>query len=108
MPGAPRWHWSDEPFSYTKLCYVVPGFVIAIWLLLSVIGLDEWLPTSATFDVALVGVSALLAYLFFRIFVWRFLPTKVRSRTPYDRKEANEQKGDVRSFWDMCKVLFSK
>jgi ABC-type Fe3+ transport system permease subunit len=108
MPGATRWRWSDEPFSYTKLCYAVPPLVFAIVLLLSAVGIDEWLPKSISFSVVTVGFIALASYFFFLIVVWRLLPARIRVRIPYDRKEAAEQKGDIRSFWTFYKVLLSR
>ena len=108
MPGAPRWHWSDEPFSYTKMCYAVPAIVFLVVLLLSAFGLDDWLPRSTVWSVVSVGLIAIASYVFFVSVVWRLLPSRVRSRTPYNRKEASEEKGDIRSFWNLCKALFSR
>ena len=105
MPGGARWRWSDEPFSYTKLCYTVPGIVICSWLFLSGIGWDAWLPKSNFLCVVVVGLIAVAAYVFFLTVVWDLLPNRIRERTPFDQIEAERLKGDVRSFWDLCKLI---
>jgi hypothetical protein len=110
MPGGRRWRWSDEPFSYTKLCITIPALVFFGVVLTSAFEkgqklMDHWLPSSNILDVAAVGLIALAGYLFFLKVVWRLLPTDIRARIPYDREEANELKGDVRSFWGLCKLI---
>jgi len=105
MPGFPRWRWSNEPFSYTKLCYLVPLLVFAPAAFFPAFERCRWLPSSNVLRVATVGLIALGAYYFFLKVVWKLLPARVRERTPYDLKEAVELKGDVRSFRDFCKVL---
>src|SRR5207248_10008207 len=74
VPGARRWNPSDEPFSYTKLCYFTPILVFGVVLLISVFEGDEWLPSSAALNVAIVSAIALAVYLFFLKVVWRLLP----------------------------------
>jgi len=44
-------------------------------------------------------------YLFFMKVLWRLLPAKIRARIPYDRQEAIESKGDIKSFWDLRKLV---
>jgi hypothetical protein len=107
MPGGIRWKWGDEPFSYTKLCYAIP---ILVFMSAVVIPLfkEDWLPRSSFLNVLLVGSIALVVYLFFLKIVWRLLPARIRARIPYNRQEAENFKGDVRSFWDLCRALFSK
>jgi len=97
MPGFSRWRWSDEPFSYTKLCTTIPLLVFAVVLLISLFGRDQWMPSSDALSVAFVGLIALATYVFFLKVVWRLLPVGVRARIPYDRKEAGELKGDIKS-----------
>jgi len=104
VPGARRWNPSDEPFSYTKLCYFTPILVFGVVLLISVFEGDEWLPSSAALNVAIVSAIALAVYLFFLKVVWRLLPAGIRARIPYDRKQAMELKGDIRSFWELRRL----
>jgi len=107
MPGGVRWNWGDEPFSYQKLCYVVPMVVFLIAVAISLSG-DQWLPRSNFLNVLLVGTVGVIVYLFFLKVVWRLLPTRKRERIPYNRQEAVNSKGDVRSVRDFCRVVFSK
>jgi len=110
MPGGRRWRWSDDPFSYTKLCITVPALVFLGVVLISAFEkgqqwLDQWLPSSSALNVVVVGSIGLAAYLFFLKVVWKLLPAGIRARIPYDREEAIELKGDVRSFWDLCRLI---
>jgi hypothetical protein len=105
MPGARRWRPSEEPFSYTKLCAPVPVLVFVAILLISTFTEDRWLPSSMVLNVAVVGLIAAAAYFFFLKIVWLLLPGGVRARIPYDRREASESKGDIKSFWDLRKLL---
>ncbi len=110
MPGGRRWRWSDEPFSYTKLCITIPALVFFGVVFISAFEkgqqwLVHWLPSSNILNVAAVGLIALAAYLFFLKVVWRLLPADIRAHIPYDLQEARELKGDVRSFWDLCKLI---
>src|SRR5229473_3375088 len=98
MPGFGRWHPSEEPFSYTKLCAFVPILVFATVLFISMFKGDKWLPSSMALSVAIVGLTAAAIYLFFLKVVWLLLPGGIRARIPYDRQEASESKGDIRSF----------
>jgi hypothetical protein len=107
MPGSIRWRWSDEPFSYQKLCYSVPMLVFFGVVIASAFG-DNWLPSSNFLDVLLVGLIAGAIYLFFLKVVWQLLPARIRARIPYDRQEAENSKGDVKSFREFCRVIFSK
>lgn len=52
----------------------------------------------------MVGVIAAATYFFVLKVVWLLLPGGIRARIPYDSKEANESKGDIRSFWDLRKL----
>jgi len=113
MPGGRRWRWSDEPFSYTKLCITVPVLVFFGVVLASAFEkgqqwLDRWLPSSNILNVAAVGAIGLGAYLFFLKVVWKLLPAGIRARIPYDRIEASQLKGDVRSFWDLCMLILRR
>jgi len=101
-----RWIWSEEPFSYLKLCIIAPVLVIAAVPIMSYLGWDKWLPSSEVLNVAIVGTIALGAYLFFAKVIWYLLPSGVRSHIPYDRKEALEKKGDVRSSWGLLRLFF--
>jgi hypothetical protein len=105
MPGFGRWRPSDEPFSYTKLCAAIPIFVFAAVLIISSFEVDKWLPSSIAFSVATVGLIAIATYLFFLKVVWLLLPSRIRDRIPYDRKDASESKGDIKSIWDLRKLL---
>ena len=113
MPGAPRWNPNDEPFSYTKLCnYYLPGFVLIGALLLTAFRgfgwleqFDNWFP-SASLNVAAILLVAVTVYVFLLKVVWRVLPATVRARIPYNREEAMESKGDIRSIWDLRKLVF--
>jgi hypothetical protein len=106
MPGGVRWKPSDEPFSYQKLCYFVPGLVF-IGAVVMQFGYGG-LPVSNSLNVLLVGLVGIASYLFFLKVVWLLLPSRIRARIPYNRQEAENSKGDVRSFWDFCRVLFLK
>ena len=44
-------------------------------------------------------------YVFFTQVIWKLLPASIRTRFPYGAKEANESKGDIRSFWDLRKLV---
>jgi hypothetical protein len=107
MPGGVRWNWGDEPFSYQKLCYVIPMLVFLVAVAIPLSG-DQWLPRSNFLNVMLVGAVGVLVYLFFLKVVWRLLPASKRDRIPYNRQEAVNLKGDVRSFRDFCRVVFSR
>jgi hypothetical protein len=91
---------SEIPFSYTKLCYEIASlvFIAAVFIL------GDW-PSSIFVDVMVVGFIASATLLLFLKVVWRLLPDSVRARIPYDSKEAGELKGDIRSFWDLRKLL---
>jgi hypothetical protein len=118
MPGFRRWHPSEEPFSYTKLCfYYLPCMLLFLGLaamLVSAFGklqwldrLGEWLPSSIPLGIA-IGAVFIGAYdLFFMKVLWKLLPASVRARIPYDAKEASESKGDIKSFWDLRKLWSS-
>jgi hypothetical protein len=115
MPGFRRWYPSEEPFSYTKLCfYYIPCwlvlFVIAA-LLVSAFGKLQWLdrlvPSSIPWGIAFGAAFVVSYYLFFMKVLWRLLPASIRARIPYDAKEASESKGDIRSFWDLRKLWSS-
>jgi hypothetical protein len=118
MPGFRRWHPSEEPFSYTKLCfYYIPCWLVLLViaaLLVSAFGklqwldrLGSWLPSSIPLGIA-IGAAVIVAYyLFFMKVLWRLLPASLRARIPYDAKEASEAKGDIRSFWDLRKLFGS-
>jgi hypothetical protein len=65
----------------------------------------SWLPSSIPLEIA-IGAGVIVAYyLFFMKVLWRLLPASVRARIPYDAKEACESKGDIRSFWDLRKLV---
>jgi hypothetical protein len=116
MPGGIRWDPSKEPFSYVKLCfYYLPCLLFLLWivvLLFSAFGglqwLDQivkWLPSSTVLRIV-IGATLLSVYYFlFMKVLWRFLPAGIRARIPYDAKEASESKGDIKSFWDLRKLL---
>lgn len=106
MPGTRRWNPSEEPFNYKKLCTAVPIFVFAVILLLSFVGMDGWLPSSKALSVAIIGLISLATYLFFLKGVWMLLPGNIRARIPYDRNEADNSKGDIRSLRELFRVLF--
>ncbi|MGB8589862.1 MAG: hypothetical protein WCD40_00665 [Candidatus Acidiferrales bacterium] len=105
MPGFRRWHPSEEPFSYTKLCTAIPILVFGTVLLISMFKGDKWLPSSVALSVVIVGLIAAAIYFLFLKVVWLLLPGGIRARIPYDRKEASESKGDVKSFWDIRKLV---
>ena len=93
-----RSNWSNEPFSYVKLCMVVPAIIMVAVPIICLFEGDRWLPTSTVLTVLLVGAVALVAYVFLVKVVWILLPASLRSHIPYDRKDAMEKKVDVRSF----------
>jgi hypothetical protein len=92
---------SEIPFSYTKLCYEIASLV----LIAAAFILGDWHPSSIFVGVMVVGFIASATLLLFLKVVWRLLPDSVRARIPYDSKEAGELKGDIRSFWDLRKLL---
>lgn len=116
MPGGVRWNPSHEPFSYWKLCYYYfPCLLFCFGLLvmvLSVFGKLEWLdrmiellPSSTIWNIV-IAVLLIAAYDFvFMKLLWKLLPSKLRQRIPYDAREANESKGDIRSVWDLRKLF---
>jgi hypothetical protein len=120
MPGGVRWEPTKEPFSYMKVCfYYIPTFVVLLWmvaLLISAFGglrwlgqwlddLGQWLPSSVLLRVALGAALLGAYYLFFMKLLWRLLPARIRARIPYNRQEALELKGDIRSFGDLRKLV---
>jgi hypothetical protein len=116
MPGGMRWDPSKEPFSYAKLCfYYFPGLLLLLGLaalLISAFGklqwldrLGDWLPSSIPLGIAIGAAFIWAYYLFFMKVLWRLLPASIRERIPYDAKEASESKGDIRSFWDLRKLV---
>jgi hypothetical protein len=107
MPGGVRWNWGDEPFSYQKLCYIIPMIVFLVAVAIPLSG-NQWLPESSFLNVMLVGAVGVVGYLFFLKVVWWLLPARIRARIPYNRQEAESLKGDVRSFRDFCRVVFRK
>src|SRR3954469_3147168 len=106
MPGAARWRWQDSPFSYEKLCYMVPVMVIVTILLSDFF--YAWLPKSDIWSLVIVSSLSLAALLFVYKVVWRFIPERVTARVPYNFQEAQMSKGDVRSFWQFCRVLIGR
>ena len=46
MPGGARWRPSDEPFSYQKLCYFVPGLVFIGAVVMQAI--EDYIPPTPT------------------------------------------------------------
>jgi len=117
MPGGIPWNPSKEPFSYAKLCYYYfPGFLVLlgiVGLVVSAFGgvpwLDQmakWLPSSTLWRVVIAAVLVGPGYYFVSMkILWRLLPAGIRARIPYDAKEASESKGDIRSFWDLRKLV---
>lgn len=120
MPGGIRWEPAKEPFSYMKLCfYYLPGFAVLLWmvaLLTSAFGgfrwlgqwldkLGQWLPSSVLLRVVLGAALLGAYYLFFMKVLWRLLPASIRARIPYNRREALESKGNIKSLWHLCKLL---
>lgn len=116
MPGGIRWKPAKEPFSYAKLCfYYVPGLLVLLViaaLVISAFGESQWLdrvgswfPSSVLWRVAIGAALIAGYYLFFMKILWRLLPATVRARIPYDRQEAMESKGDIKSFWDLRKLV---
>jgi hypothetical protein len=116
MPGGVRWEPTKEPFSYAKLCfYYIPGLLVFVGIALLVASafgtlpwlgqIGSWLPSSVPLRIA-IGAALIVGYYFFCLkMVWRLLPADVRARIPYDRQEALESKGDIKSFWDLRKLL---
>ena len=112
MPGFRRWHPNEEPFSYTKLCnYYLPGLVVIGAVLFTAFRgfgwleqWDKWFPSTFV-NVAVFFVIAVAVYLLVLKLVWRLLPASIRARIPYDRQEAMELKGDIKSFWDLRKLV---
>jgi hypothetical protein len=116
MPGGRRWHPSEEPFSYTKLCfYYLPCLLLFLdlaALLTSAFGwlqwldqLGNWLPSSTLLG-AVIGAALIGGYyVFFMKVLWKLLPASIRARIPYDAREASESKGDIRSFWGLHKLV---
>src|SRR5690349_16769235 len=119
MPGGMRWDPTKEPFSYAKLCfYYFPGLLLLLGiaaLLISAFGklqwldrLGDWLPSSIPLGIVLGAAFIGVYYLFFMKVFWRLLPLSIRKRIPYDAKEANESKGDIRSIWDLRKLWIDR
>lgn len=112
MPGFGRWSPNEEPFTYTKLCnYYLPVLLfIGILLFTAFHGFgwleqwDKWFPSSFL-NVAVFLVIAIAAYFFVLKVVWWVLPASVRARIPYDRQEARDSKGDIKSVWDLRKLV---
>jgi hypothetical protein len=112
MPGFGRWSPNEEPFTYTKLCnYYLPVLLlIGILLFTAFHGFgwleqwDKWFPSSFL-NVAVFLVIAIAAYFFVLKVVWWLLPASVRARIPYDRREARDSKGDIKSVWDLRKLV---
>ena len=120
MPGGVRWRPEDEPFSYWKLClYYLPGLALFLWMLALLVSMFGGLPwlwrwldqvdkvghSSELLRVAMLGAFVGAYYLFFMKVLWNLLPANMRARIPYDRKEAIELKGDIRSVWDLRKLI---
>ena len=116
MPGGRPWNPSKEPFSYAKLCYYYfPSLLLFLGLAVLLVSafrdlqwldqIGKWLPSSALLRVV-IGVALIGGYyLFFMKVLWRLLPASIRTRIPYDAKEASQLKGDIRSFWDLRKLV---
>src|SRR5271155_1468020 len=116
MPGFRRWHPNEESFSYAKLCfYYIPCWLVFLGIaamLISAFGglqwldrIGNWLPSSTLWRIVL-GIGLIAGYyLFFMKIVWGLLPMRMRARIPYDAKEASESKGDIKSFWDLRKLV---
>jgi len=116
MPGFGRWNPSEEPFSYARLClYYIPCLLVFLGiaaLLTSAFGGLQWLdqigsllPSSVPLGVAIGAALIGTYYVFFLKLLWKLLPASIRARIPYDAKEAHESKGDIRSFWDLRKLV---
>ncbi len=113
MPGVGRWrwprstsetNWSSQPFSYTKLSYAIPVIVFIVAVAVSFSNAD-YLPLSLILAVVIVGLAAFAAQIIFLRIVWRLLPSSFRARIPYDSKDARERKGNIKSFWELLKLI---
>jgi hypothetical protein len=116
MPGFRRWNPTEEPFSYAKLCfYYIPCLLVFLGiaaLLISAFGglqwldrVGSWFPSSVPVRVAIGAALIGGYYVFFMKVLWNLLPASIRARIPYDAREASESKGDIRSFWDLHKLV---
>jgi hypothetical protein len=113
MPGGRRLNPSEVPFSYAKLgYYYLPCLLLIVALLISAFwGLEwldqvgKWLPSSTPLRVMIGILIVPVGYPLFLRLLWSLLPASIRARIPYDAKEASESKGDIRSFWDLRKLV---
>jgi len=114
MPGShgvlwdKRRPWREQPFSYVKACQVVEKVVFVTTIIVTIITdfFTDFLPGHSNFVVVgylaaqTIGLMLILEQL-----VWKCLPPHIRARIPYDSAEAARNKGDIRSYTQLVKVL---
>ena len=96
--------WTQEPFSYLKVCR---SLEISLLVLFAVIAFAVDLWSAATVFPVIVGlaIAMLIVGLLLEKVIWSILPDRIRHRIPYDSSEAAREKGDIRSYRDLPKLL---
>lgn len=116
MPGSRGVLWDKgratnrQPFSYVKACRLVET-VIFVATIIATTFIDSFTDFLSRYS-NLVVMGCIMAGMIGLMFIlerllWKRLPPHIRARIPYDSAEAAQNKGDIRSYTQLVKVLVS-
>src|SRR6266478_10065219 len=106
--GRKRRTWKEQPFSYVKACQLVERvvFITTIGFMMFIDFTTNLLSRYSDFVVLACIMAAMIGLMFvLEQLLWKRLLTHIRARIPYDSAEAAQNKGDVRSYKQLVKVL---
>jgi hypothetical protein len=106
--GRKRRTWREQPFSYVKACQLVERVVFVTTIIAAM--LTDFFTDLLSGYSGFVMVGYLAAQTIGLMFIlerllWKRLPSDIKARIPYDSAEAAEDKGDIRSYKQLVKVL---
>jgi len=103
-PGDKRPARRRQPFSYVKACRTAEGLLLLATTI--VVGFTDVDAGHSNFVVmACVAGEILIVMFILERLVWKSLPPRTRERIPYDSDEATQNKGDIRSFGQLMRLL---
>jgi len=109
--GRKRRKWREQPFSYVKACELVERVVFVTTIIATIFTdfFTDFLSRYSDLVLVVVGccfMAGMIGLMFFlERLVWKRLPAHIRARIPYDAAEAAQDKGDIRSYMQLVKVL---
>ena len=98
MPLAGGRQWRAQPFSYTKLCYQIGGWLYGLFLVCFFAFGFAGRPGEWRLWFGGAGVIAVLVLAAQRL-GWKLLNEEFRAQIPYDSSEA--EKGTIHSYGDL-------